>query len=255
MRLVELIRGKETSEYALAVGFDYSRLINKTPIIVNDARGFFANRCVLNYVLEGHLMLAEGIPPAYIENAARMAGMPVGPLSLSDEVALDLIHRIIRATQSALGPESINSIQAEIISTMVETHQRLGRKNGKGFYDYTPGAPKRLWAGLSQFQKETCDPDLLDIEHIKFRLLATQALEAARTMDEGIVQDPREADIGAILGFGFAPFTGGPLSMIDGLGVEHFNHKCDDLQSRYGARFTVPKLLREMETHNSRFYP
>ena len=254
MRLVELIKGKETSERALAIGFDYSRLINKTPIIVNDARGFFANRCVLNYILEGHLMLAEGIPPAYIENAARMAGMPVGPLSLSDEVALDLIHRIIRATQSALGPESVNPVQAEIISTMVETHQRLGRKNGKGFYDYTPGAPKRLWAGLSQFQKESRDPDLLDVEHIKFRLLATQALEAARTMDEGIVQDPREADIGAILGFGFAPFTGGPLSMIDGLGVDHFNRKCDDLQSRYGVRFTVPKLLREMGSRKTRFY-
>jgi len=254
MRLVELIKGKETSDRALAIGFDYSRLINKTPIIVNDARGFFANRCVLNYILEGHLMVAEGIPPAYIENVARMAGMPVGPLSLSDEVALDLIHRIIRATQSALGPESIYPVQAEIISTMVETHQRFGRKNGKGFYDYTPGAPKRLWAGLSQFQKQSYDPDLLDIEHIKFRLLATQALEAARTMDEGIVEDPREADIGAILGFGFAPFTGGPLSMIDGLGIDLFNRKCDDLKSRYGTRFTVPKLLRQMKIHKSCFY-
>ena len=254
MRLVELIKGKDTSNRALAIGFDYSRLINKTPIIVNDARGFFANRCVLNYILEGHLMVAEGIPPAYIENVARMAGMPVGPLSLSDEVALDLIHRIIRATQSAMGPESINQVQAKIISTMVETHQRFGRKNGKGFYDYTPGAAKRLWAGLAQFQNASCNLDELDIEQTKFRLLATQALEAARTMDEGIVEDPREADIGAILGFGFAPFTGGPLSMIDGLGVNNFNSKCDALKSRYGERFNVPPLLRAMESRKSRFY-
>ncbi len=254
MRLVELIKGKDTSDRALAIGFDYSRMINKTPIIVNDARGFFANRCVLNYILEGHLMLAEGIPPAMIENAARMAGMPVGPLSLSDEIALDLIHRIIRATQAALGATAINPVQAEIISTMVETHQRFGRKNGKGFYDYTPGAPKRLWTSLSQFQKIHLEPDQLDIDQIKFRLLATQALEAARTMDEKIVEDPREADIGAILGFGFAPFTGGPLSMIDGMGVDLFNHKCDALKALYGERFNVPKLLRDMETRKSHFY-
>ena len=137
---------------------------------------------------------------------------------------------------------------------MVETHQRFGRKNGKGFYDYTPGAAKRLWAGLAQFQNASCNLDELDIEQIKFRLLATQALEAARTMDEGIVEDPREADIGAILGFGFAPFTGGPLSMIDGLGVNNFNSKCDALKSRYGERFNVPPLLRAMESRKSRFY-
>lgn len=128
MRLVELIKGKDTSERALAVGFDFSRLINKTPIIVNDARGFFANRCVLNYLLEGHLMLAEGYPPAFIEQVARMAGMPVGPLALSDEVALDLIHRIMTATRTSLGQNAVNPIQAEIISALVENHQRLGRK-------------------------------------------------------------------------------------------------------------------------------
>ena len=254
MRLVELIKGKDTSERALAVGFDYSRLISKTPIIVNDARGFFANRCVLNYLLEGHLMLAEGYPAAFIENVARMAGMPVGPLALSDEVALDLIHRIITATRSALGSNAINPIQAEIIASLVENHQRFGRKNGKGFYDYTPGAPKRLWAGLKAFQKNAQGAEHLDVEEAKFRLLATQALEAARTMDENIVLDAREADIGAILGFGFAPFTGGPLSMIDGMGVANFNQKCEELHKRYGERFAIPQNLKTMANKESRFY-
>ncbi|MFM8606808.1 MAG: 3-hydroxyacyl-CoA dehydrogenase NAD-binding domain-containing protein [Hyphomicrobiales bacterium] len=254
MRLVELIKGKDTSERALAVGFDYSRLINKTPIIVNDGRGFFANRCVLNYLLEGHLMLAEGYPPAFIENVARMAGMPVGPLALSDEVALDLIHRIITATRSALGSDAINPIQAEIIASLVENHQRFGRKNGKGFYDYTPGAPKRLWAGLKALQKNAQGTVRLDVEEAKFRLLATQALEAARTMDENIVLDAREADIGAILGFGFAPFTGGPLSMIDGMGVANFNQKCEELHKRYGERFAIPQNLKTMANRESRFY-
>ena len=254
MRLVELIKGKETSERALAIGFDYSRLISKTPIIVNDARGFFANRCVLNYLLEGHLMLAEGYPPAFIENVARMAGMPVGPLALSDEVALDLIHRIITATRSALGENAINPVQAEIITSLVEKHQRFGRKNGRGFYDYAPGAPKRLWAGLKEFHQTSQNIDHLDIEEAKFRLLATQALEAARTMDENIVLDAREADIGAILGFGFAPYTGGPLSMIDGMGVKIFNQKCEALQKRYGERFSIPKNLRAMADISGRFY-
>lgn len=254
MRLVELIKGSETNERALAVGFDYSRLISKTPIIVNDARGFFANRCVLNYLLEGHLMLAEGYPPAFIENVARMAGMPVGPLALSDEVALDLIHRIITTTRSALGEQSINPTQAEIISTLVERHQRFGRKNGKGFYDYTPGSPKRLWNGLKEFNKTSQSIEPLKIEEAKFRLLATQALEAARTMDEKIILDAREADIGAILGFGFAPYTGGPLSMIDGMGVTIFNQKCEALQKRYGDRFSIPKNLRAMADISGRFY-
>jgi len=209
---------------------------------------------VLNYLLEGHLMLAEGYPPAFIENVARMAGMPVGPLALSDEVALDLIHRIITATRSALGENAINPVQAEIITSLVEKHQRFGRKNGGGFYDYAPGAPKRLWAGLKEFHKTSQNIDHLDIEEAKFRLLATQALEAARTMDENIVLDAREADIGAILGFGFAPYTGGPLSMIDGMGVKTFNQKCEALQKRYGERFSIPKNLRAMADISGRFY-
>lgn len=127
-------------------------------------------------------------------------------------------------------------------------------KNGKGFYDYAPGVPKRLWAGLTQFQKDVRIIETTTIEEVKFRFLATQALEAARAMDEKIVLDAREADIGAILGFGFAPFTGGPLSMIEGMGIAEFNEKCEMLQMKYGERFSVPPLLKDMARVKEHFY-
>src|SRR6185503_15939398 len=149
MLLTEIIVGKKSGDKALAVALDYVRAIRKTPIVVNDSRGFYANRCVLNYIQEGHLMLLEGIPAAMIENTARMAGMPVGPLSLNDETALDLGLKIVRATEADVGPQGINPQQKQLLETMVEKLQRFGRKNGKAFYDYPQGQPKRLWEGLS----------------------------------------------------------------------------------------------------------
>ena len=255
MQLVEIIMGKETGPKALAIAFDFVRLIGKTPIVVNDARGFFANRCVLNYLLEGHLMLHEGIPPAMIENAARMAGMPVGPLALSDEIALDLIYKILKATKAALGPSAVDPVQEAMIASMVETHARLGRKSGGGFYDYPQGAPKHLWNGLSEYRTTLLDPVSIDIEELKHRLLVTQALEAARSIEEGIVTDPREADVGAILGFGFAPYTGGPISMIDGIGPNRFVALCEALAHKHGPRFAANPLLRSMAAKGERFYP
>jgi len=255
MQLVEIIMGKETGPKALATAFDFVRLIGKTPIVVNDARGFFANRCVLNYLLEGHLMLHEGVPPAMIENAARMAGMPVGPLALTDEVAIDLIHKILKATKAALGSKAVDPVQEAMLTSMVETHGRFGRKNGKGFYEYPEGAPKRLWSGLSEFRTRALDPDSIDIAELKHRLLVTQALEAARSIEEGIVTDPREADVGAILGFGFAPYTGGPISMIDGLGPNRFVALCEALANQHGPRFLPNAQLREMAVKGERFYP
>lgn len=254
MMLVEIIKSKETGPRAIATAFDFVRAIGKTPILVNDARGFYANRCVLNYLLEGHLMLDEGIPPALIENAARMAGMPVGPLSLSDEIALDLIYKIIKATQAALGSEAIHPVQARLIATLVEKEQRLGRKNGKGFYDYPQGTPKQLWTGLGSFASAHPNVDKIDLGELKNRFLFTQALEAVRSMEEGIVEDPREADIGAILGFGFAPFTGGPLSLIDGIGAAQFVSQCDILRDKFGDRFSAPKSLRDKARNAGTFY-
>jgi 3-hydroxyacyl-CoA dehydrogenase / enoyl-CoA hydratase / 3-hydroxybutyryl-CoA epimerase len=253
MLLVEIIKGEKTGDKALATALDYVRAIKKTPIVVNDSRGFFANRCVLNYILEGHLMLDEGIPPAMIENAGKMAGMPVGPLSLNDEVALDLGWKILNATKADLGPASVSAVQEKILEFMVVKGERFGRKNGKGFYDYD-GRNKKLWPGLSQLQKVKLDPDTLDIEELKHRLLVTQSLEAARTVEDGVIVDPREADVGSILGFGFAPFTGGTLSYIDGMGAKTFVKLCQSLEAKHGARFTPCKLLVDMAAKGETFY-
>ena len=254
MMLVEIIKGKETGPDAIAAAFDFVRAIGKTPILVNDARGFYANRCVLNYLLEGHLMLDEGIPPALIENAARMAGMPVGPLALSDEIALDLIFKIMKATEAALGENAIHPVQARLISTLVEKMGRYGRKNGQGFYVYPKDGPKHLWSGLAALVNQHQNPDSIHIEELKDRLLFTQALEAARSMEEGILKDAREADIGAILGFGFAPFTGGPLSLIDGMGVQAFTARCKELAAKHGPRFKIPQGLERMAVQGKTFY-
>ena len=220
MMLVEVIKGEETGDRALAVALDYVRAIRKTPIVVNDARGFFANRCVGAYLLEGHKMLAEGVPPAMIENAGKAAGMPVGPLSLNDEVAIDLALRIVTATKAQLGAGAVDADQEKLLTRMVETEGRLGRKNRKGFYDYPEGSPKRLWSGLADLPERRLASETIDFASLKARLLVVQALEAARTVEEGVITDPREADVGSILGFGFAPFTGGALSYIDGDGSE-----------------------------------
>ena len=152
MLLVETILGAKTGDRALAVALDFVRAIKKTPIVVHDSRGFFANRCVLNYIREGHIMLMEGVPAAMIENVARMAGMPVGPLSLNDEVALDLGWRILQATKADLGPQAVDPSQEKLLEEMVVKQERFGRKNSKGFYDYPARAPKTLWPGLEGLQ-------------------------------------------------------------------------------------------------------
>jgi len=262
MMLVEVIMGKDTGDVALAAALDFIRAIRKTPIVVNDARGFYANRCVLNYIREGHLMLLEGIPPAMIENTARMAGMPVGPLSLNDETALDLALKIVRATESDLGEGAVEPGMKILLEDMVERLGRHGRKNGKGFYDYAPGQPKKLWPGLSELlpkQLSRDEVEAIDVEELKARFLVVQAVEAARTFEEHVVTDVREADVGSILGFGFAPFTGGTLSYIDMMGTKAFVALCRKFEKKFGSRFAPPKLLVEMaekgESFHTRFAP
>ena len=257
MLLTEIILGKQTGDKALAVALDFVRAIRKTPIVVNDTRGFYANRCVLNYIQEGHLMLLEGIPPAMIENAARMAGMPVGPLSLNDETALDLGLKIVRAAESDLGAQAVNPAQKKLLEEMVEGRGRLGRKNGKGFYDYPQGQPKRLWPGLSELLPKKLsreEVEAIDVEELKQRFLVVQAVEAARTFEEKVVTDVREADVGSVLGFGFAPFTGGTLSYIDMMGTKKFVELCRTFAKKYGARFKPGKLLVDLAEHGETFY-
>jgi 3-hydroxyacyl-CoA dehydrogenase / enoyl-CoA hydratase / 3-hydroxybutyryl-CoA epimerase len=254
MMLVEIIMGQETGDKALATALDYVRAIKKTPIVVNDSRGFFANRCVLAYILEGHLMFTEGLPAAVIEQAGKQAGMPVGPLSLNDEVGVDLGLKILRATKAQLGDTAIVPQQEELLTALVDKEGRLGRKNRKGFYDYPEGGQKRLWPGLNDLQTKHVEAELVDMQELKQRLLVTQALEAARTVEEGVVTDPREADVGSILGFGFAPYTGGALSYIDFMGAKAFVELCQKLKAKHGDRFAPPKLLLDMAASGETFY-
>jgi 3-hydroxyacyl-CoA dehydrogenase/enoyl-CoA hydratase/3-hydroxybutyryl-CoA epimerase len=254
MLLVEIILGKQTGETALAVALDYVRAIKKTPIVVNDARGFYASRVVGTYLCEGHLMLMEGVPAAMIENVGRMAGMPVGPLSLNDEVAVDLAWKILKATEADLGASAIDPRQKALLEQMVERHGRLGRKSGKGFYDYPQGARKTLWPGLADLQPQRLDPASIDVNELKQRLLGIQALETARCLEEGVLTDVREADVGSILGFGFAPFSGGTLSYIDMMGTRAFVELCRRLEKTHGARFAPSSLLVEMAAKGETFY-
>jgi 3-hydroxyacyl-CoA dehydrogenase / enoyl-CoA hydratase / 3-hydroxybutyryl-CoA epimerase len=254
MMLVEIIMGEKTTDSALAVALDYVRAIRKTPIVVNDSRGFYTSRVVGTYIREGHLMLTEGVPAAMVENLGKQAGMPVGPLALNDEVAVDLAWKILKATEADLGAKAIDARQKALLEEMVEKRGRYGRKNRKGFYDYPEKGPKRLWPGLADLQPQKLDPDTIDVAELKRRLLAIQALETARCFEQGVLTDVREADVGAILGFGFAPYTGGPLSWIDTMGAKKFVELCKGLEKKYGARFKPAKLLVEMAGKGESFY-
>ena len=255
MMLVEIILGKQTGSRALAVVLDYVRAIRKTPIVVNDSRGFYTSRVVGTYIREGHLMLTEGVPAAMIENVGRIAGMPVGPLALNDEVAVDLAWKILKATEADLGPKAIDPRQKKLLEEMVEKRGRFGRKNGKGFYDYPANGPKKLWPDLVDLQlKKLLAPEKIDVEELKLRLLGIQALETARCFEENVLTDVREADVGSILGFGFAPFSGGTLSWIDMMGTKNFVALCRKLEKKYGQRFAPNKLLLDLAAKEEGFY-
>jgi 3-hydroxyacyl-CoA dehydrogenase/enoyl-CoA hydratase/3-hydroxybutyryl-CoA epimerase len=256
MMLVEIIMGEKTGQAALAKALDYVMKIRKTPIVVNDSRGFYTSRCFSTFLIEGMAMLEEGYAPALIDNVGRMTGMPRGPLEMHDDVALDLSYKIAKQTAEDLGDKYVPNPGQDIVAKMVEGG-RYGRKNGKGFYDYPEqkGSPKTLWKGLSDLAPvKINDSDDALVQELKTRLLYRQAIEAARCWEEGVVDDPREADVGAILGWGFAPWTGGPITLIDQTGLKAFVEAADRLAATYGDRFAPPQLLRDMAAKGETFY-
>jgi 3-hydroxyacyl-CoA dehydrogenase/enoyl-CoA hydratase/3-hydroxybutyryl-CoA epimerase len=253
MMLVEIIRGRETGDVAVAKALDFVRQLKKTPIVVNDARYFYANRCILPYVNEGLRMIAEGVAPSLVDNAAKMLGMPVGPLQLVDETSLELGLNIARATRAAMGDAYPESPADELLRAMVEDHDRKGRKNGRGMYDYDErGKRAGFWPGLSDLHHRAADQP--PVEEVQNRLLLAQVLEAVRAVEDGVLTDVREGDVGAILGWGFAPWSGGPLSWIDMTGAAEVVRLCDRLAASHGPRFTAPKLLRDMAASGGRFH-
>jgi len=254
MMLVEIIMGEKTDQKALATAMDLARAIKKTPIVVNDCRGFYVNRCVGNYMVEAHAMVMEGVPPAMIENAAKMAGMPVGPLALNDEVGIDLSWKILQAAKKDLGTGAVDPAREKLIEAMVVKEGRFGRKNRKGFYDYPTNGPKTLWPGVTRIVGNRLDPDMVSVKDLKDRFLFTTALEAARCVFEGIVTDPREADVGSILGFGYPPYSGGTLSFIDGLGLRAFVARAKELVAKYGPRFEPGDKVAAMAARGETFY-
>ncbi|MEO0999141.1 MAG: 3-hydroxyacyl-CoA dehydrogenase NAD-binding domain-containing protein, partial [Pseudomonadota bacterium] len=252
MMLVEIIRGKATGDRAVAKALDFVRQIRKTPIVVNDARFFYANRCIIPYGGEANRMVAEGIEPALIENAAKQVGMPLGPLQLGDETSIDLAEKIMTATKAAMGNAYPASRGDDVVQTLSDLG-RLGRKTAKGFYDYDEkGKRAGLWPGLADhFPVAEEQPDVVEVQH---RLLMAQTLEAVRALEEGVLMDIREGDVGAILGWGFAPWSGGPFSWLDMLGAEQAVAICEGLAAAHGERFTPPALLREMAEKGETFY-
>jgi 3-hydroxyacyl-CoA dehydrogenase / enoyl-CoA hydratase / 3-hydroxybutyryl-CoA epimerase len=252
MNLVEIIKGQKTGDRAVAKALDFVRQIRKTPIVVNDARFFYANRCIIPYLNEGMRMVAEGVEPALIENAAKLVGMPLGPLQLVDETSIDLGVKIAKATKAAMGSDYPDEAVDKVLFWMAD-QGRLGRKAKAGFYSYSDtGDRQELWQGLeARYPLDKMQPSLTDVQH---RLLMAQVLEAVRALQEGVLMDIREGDVGAILGWGFAPWSGGPFSWLDMIGAARAVDVCRGLTAQFGARFHTPDLLREMADKGETFY-
>lgn len=254
MPLVEVIVGEQTSDEAIARTLDYIQQIRKTPIVVNDSRGFYTSRVFSTFTREGIAMLAEGVNPALIENVAKHAGMPVGPLAVTDEVSLELAYKIGEQTKADLGNDYVATPADAVMEKMVVGLDRRGKRFGAGFYEYSDDGNKRLWPGLSEhFPLSGVQPSP---EEVKTRILYVQAIDAARCLEEGVLTHPADADVGSVFGWGFPPYTGGTLSFIETVGVKAFVKVADRLADEYGPRFTVPDGLRAMaesgETHYGR---
>jgi 3-hydroxyacyl-CoA dehydrogenase/enoyl-CoA hydratase/3-hydroxybutyryl-CoA epimerase len=245
MKLVEIIRGKQTSDETIARAYDYVLALGKTPIVVNDSRGFFTSRVFGTYVMEGAAMLAEGIAAPLVEHAALAAGMPVGPLAVLDETSLALSVQVLeqtRADYAAEGRAYTPSAGEALVEKMVKELGRTGRAGGGGFYDYPAGQPKRLWPGLAAaFGKAGVEAD---VDELKQRLLYRQSIETARCLAEGVLTSVAEANVGSIYGIGFPAWTGGAMQFIASEGKDRFLANAAALAARHGDRFAVSPEVR-----------
>ena len=242
MQLVEIIKGKETSAETLAKAFDYVQQIGKTPIVVNDSRGFFTSRVFGTFVQEGLRLLAEGVHPAKIEMAALKAGMPVGPLAIQDEVSLTLSEHVASETRKALqaeGKDLPRSGADDVIHRMIHEFDRKGKAAGSGFYEYPEGGKKHLWEGLSHWKQNI---DISEQEMID-RFLFVQSLDTLRCLEEGVLESVIDGNIGSIFGIGFAPWTGGALQFLNQYGLNKALQRANSLEAKYGERFKAPQLL------------
>lgn len=252
MMLVEVIMGEKTSDKALAATLDYIQKIKKTPIVVNDSRGFYTSRCFSTYTAEGMEMLQEGVNPTLIENAGKAAGMPVGALDVADAVALDLAYKIMKQTSLDTGVAMEDMPGGKVVKKFNEDLDRIGKKAKKGFYEYPEKGKKYLWEGLKEnFPWAENQPN---IEDLKKRFLHRQAIECIRCLEEGVLRNPTDGDVGSILAWGFAPYSGGAFSYVDAVGIEQFVKDCDELTERFGDRFKVSDKLREMAAKGETFF-
>jgi len=254
MPLVEVILGQRTSDETLARTLDFVQQLRKTPIVVKDSRGFFTSRTFGSFVKEGMAMLQEGIQPALIENAARQAGMPVGPLAITDEVSLEIQLKVYdQAVADGDAPRDEPALTIELLRKMVNQLSRPGKAGGGGFYDHPQGGKKTLWPQLSQ----VCPPASKqpEVDELKRRFLVIQALEGARCVEEGVIADPADADVGSILGIGYPAWTGGVLSYIEMVGLQAFVDQAARFAEAYGRRYEPSPWLRERASQNRLFHP
>ncbi len=238
MQLVEIIRGEATSDDTVSHAIDFVLQIDKVPITVNDARGFFTSRVFGQYIAEGAAMVAEGVPPAMIENVARQAGMPVGPLAVLDEVTLTLPLQIEKAAIASGAASSNDRHPGILVLERLVSNGRTGRSSGKGFYDYAETGEKRLSPELARYYPPSASrPDPVDLRD---RLLYAQAVDALRVMADGVLESPRELNVGSILGIGFPAWTGGVYRFVEQIGRDAFAARANELADRHGERFRMP---------------
>lgn len=254
MALVEIIKGSRTSDETLARGFDFVLQIKKTPIVVNDSRGFFTSRVFGTFTNEGIAMLGEGVAAPLIETEARKAGMPVGPLAVSDEVSLSLMSHIRQQTAKDLQAEG-QAVQAHpataVIERLVNEFKRLGKAAGGGFYEYPSGGQKYLWPELKQrFERPE---QRISAQDVRDRLLFIQAIETVRCVEEGVLMSTADANVGSIFGIGFAAWSGGALQFINQYGLNDFIARARYLAEQYGERFTPPALLLQKAARGESF--